>query len=216
MRLVFVSDTHLQHAFSVPAGDVLVHCGDGTSKGTLPEIKLWDAWLQKQPHRHKIAIAGNHDFGFEQTPKAVREVFTAATYLQDSAVTIEGVKIYGSPWQPWFYDWAFNVPRFGPIAEKWALIPDDVDVLVTHGPPHGILDQNLLTEHCGCEELRKVVDRIQPKIHAFGHIHCAHGTDQRGGTLFVNASICTERYDPWQAPVVVDLFARGAVVVEDE
>lgn len=215
MRLVFISDTHLQHAFNVPDGDVLVHCGDGTSKGTLPEIKLWNAWFQNQPHRHKIAIAGNHDFGFEQTPEAVREVFTAAVYLQDSSITIEGVKIYGSPWQPWFGGWAFNLPRGGELREQWNLIPDDVDVLVTHGPPHEILDQTLLTEHVGCEELRKVVERIQPKIHAFGHIHCAHGTEKRGKTLFVNACICTESYDPWQAPVVVDLFARGAVVVED-
>lgn len=125
------------------------------------------------------------------------------------------MKIYGSPWQPWFYDWAFNLPRGDALREKWDLIPGDVDVLITHGPPHGILDRNLEGENCGCEELHAAVDRIKPKVHAFGHIHLSHGTGRAGNTLFVNASICTERYDPWQAPVVVDLFARGAVVVDD-
>lgn len=213
MRLVFVSDTHLQHAFDVPNGDVLMHCGDGTWHGTAGEIRQWNEWFQKQPHRHKVAIAGNHDWGFQTEPETSQQLLSAPIYLQDSATIIEGIIIYGSPWQPWFHNWAFNLPRGRAISEKWALIPEDVDVLVTHGPPHGILDENLLGEHCGCEELLEAVRRIKPKVHAFGHIHCAHGTHLVGETFFVNASICTELYEPRQAPIVVDLDDKPGNVV---
>lgn len=213
MRLVFVSDTHLQHAFDVPDGDVLIHCGDGTMRGSAGEIQLWNEWFKKQPHTYKIAIAGNHDIGFEEAPEAAQRLLNEPIYLQDSSIKIEGVNFYGSPWQPEFFDWAFNLPRGHALEQKWDLIPGDVDVLITHGPPHGILDVNLHGEHCGDEQLLEAVERIKPKIHAFGHIHYSAGSLEQNGTLFVNASICTDRYDPWQAPIVVDLFSAGAVLV---
>jgi Icc-related predicted phosphoesterase len=129
-------------------------------------------------------------------------------YLQDSSVKIETLKIYGSPWQPRFFDWAFNLTRGAELAEKWNLIPDDTNILITHSPPFGILDevpQRYSIENTGCEELRKRVETIRPRLHIFGHIHCGYGTAEQLGARFVNASICDESYNPAKAPIIVDL-----------
>jgi predicted phosphodiesterase len=205
LRLVIVSDTHGFHDASLPDGDVLIHAGDGCKRGTIDEARAWLDALRRQPHPHKLVIAGNHDRCFETTPELVRPLTHGLTYLQDDVTTIAGLRFWGAPWQPWFLSWAFNLQRGAEIAEKWALIPADIDVLVTHGPPHGILDRTYDDRPVGCEELRRVVDRIAPRVHAFGHIHEAYGTQVQGRTLFVNASICTLRYQPDQAPIVVDL-----------
>lgn len=210
-RFICISDTHNRHEqIIIPEGDVLVHAGDATVRGTLGEIEDFLAWFSAQPHKYKIFIAGNHDWLFEIDNKFAR-LLTAnfnITYLQDSAVEIEGLKIYGAPWQPRFFDWAFNLNRGAEIAEKWKLIPLDTDVLITHGPPHGILDEvpRLYShENTGCEELRKKVDTIKPRLHVFGHIHCGYGARKLFGTKFINAATCDEQYEPTQPPIVVDL-----------
>ena len=121
---------------------------------------------------------------------------------------LHGIKIYGSPWQPWFYDWAFNLARGSEIKEKWDAIPTDTNILVTHGPPHGILDQTSSGEHAGCEELLKTVrGRVRPRYHVFGHIHEAYGTerDPNYNIVYVNASTCNLRYAPVHAPIVFEL-----------
>jgi hypothetical protein len=150
-------------------------------------------------------IAGNHDRCFETDPEAARPLTHGLTYLQDSDVTIDGLRFWGAPWQPWFLSWAFNLQRGPEIAQKWALIPDDTDVLITHGPPATILDETYDGRPVGCEELLRTVQRITPRLHAFGHIHESYGAQVVGSTLFVNASACTLRYKPKQLPVVVDL-----------
>jgi 3',5'-cyclic AMP phosphodiesterase CpdA len=138
MRIVCISDTHLRHeGWSVPAGDLLIHAGDLTRRGGLDEIAAADAWLGSLPHRHKVIVAGNHDFGFEQRPDEARARVRSALYLEDAAATVEGLRIWGSPWQPWFMDWAFNLRRGAEIRARWDLIPDGIDVLVTHGPRPG-------------------------------------------------------------------------------
>ena len=137
-------------------------------------------------------------------------------YLSDSGRTIDGVRVWGSPWQPWFYDWAFNLPRGAALAAKWALIPDGTDVLVTHGPPLGVLDTTLRGEPVGCAALRGRVAQLRPRLHLFGHIHEAYGVVDHDGTLFVNASNCTLAYEPDNAAIVVDLprdRSKPAVVV---
>lgn len=209
MRIVCISDTHLQQGFDIPDGDVLLHAGDGTSTGNWKEVAKWMSWMARQPHRHKVVIAGNHDFFFEREPELVPGLIPPGiTYLQDSGVEIEGIRFWGSPWQPWFHDWAFNLPRGQKLVAKWAQIPDDTQVLITHGPPHGILDKlpGLDGDRVGCEAL---LERIQTlpclRLHVFGHIHHSHGALQRNGVRFVNASICDERYRATQAPFVVDL-----------
>jgi Icc-related predicted phosphoesterase len=166
------------------------------------------------PHQIKIFVAGNHDWLYETNNRFARLLAANFNikYLQDSSIVIEGLKIYGSPWQPRFYDWAFNLNRGAEIAEKWKLIPADTEILITHGPPHGILDEvpkKFWTENTGCEELRKRVEGLAAfgklKLHIFGHIHCGYGTAEKFGVKFVNASNCDESYEPTQPPIVIDL-----------
>lgn len=206
MRIVAISDTHrLHNDIKVPDGDVLIHAGDFTGTGKIHEIAAFDVWLAKQPHRHKIVIAGNHDVTFETMPHIARASLQHATYLEDSGVEIDGFKIWGSPWQPRFCNWAFNVERGEKLRQKWEQIPERVDILITHGPPYGILDSVASGEHVGCEELLKAVDRVHPRLHVFGHIHESSGSRWAGDILFVNASICDGRYRPVNRPFVFDL-----------
>lgn len=214
-RIVFLSDTHNNHEnIIVPGGDVLIHAGDATNYGTETEVENFLNWYSQLPHPYKIFVAGNHDWLYEKDNPRARFLTAdyGIIYLQDSFVEIEGLKIYGAPWQPRFFDWAFNLNRGAEMAEKWKLIPADVDILVTHGPPHGILDEvprKFFIENTGCEELRKKIEEIarlgKLKFHAFGHIHCGYGTQDFFGVKFINAANCDEAYNPTQLPVVVDL-----------
>lgn len=212
MRLVCLSDTHSMHRqIEVPDGDVLIHAGDCLGVGTLDEVDELNDWLGSLPHRHKILIAGNHDWCFQNEPEAAQSRITHAVYLQDSGVTIDGLRFWGSPWTPVFFDWAFNLERGTPLAQRWAQIPEQTDVLVTHGPPAGILDEvpagltGSHTESVGCADLLAVVEQMQPPIHVFGHIHEGYGRYDWNGTLFVNASICRANYKPLNPPIVLDL-----------
>lgn len=210
MRLVCISDTHNQHkGISLPEGDVLIHAGDATGNGDFREIASFLSWFESRPHPNKILIAGNHDWGFEREPDITALLLKdhpGITYLQDSGCRIGGVRFWGSPWQPWFCDWAFNLPRNGArIREKWNLIPVETDVLVTHGPPHGVLDNLMHGGRAGCEELTIRLASIHPKVHVFGHIHWGYGQRTTGDTTYINASICDESYRPVNAPIVFDL-----------
>lgn len=228
-RIVCISDTHLAHDFKIPDGDILIHAGDLTVNGTYIQTANVGNWLRSLPHKHKVIIAGNHDFLFEKKPEDARVALGPdIIYLQDSEVTVEGLRIWGSPWTPRFYDWAFQLDhRKRPDNERpfllgkgrnaeqhWEAIPEGLDVLVTHGPPLGILDgvpRASGLDHVGDPELLKTLGRLKapPKLHVFGHIHAGHGTWQDGleetPTLFVNAAICDECYLPTQEPHVIDL-----------
>jgi predicted phosphodiesterase len=208
LRIVCLSDTHGRHGkIPVPEGDVLLHAGDFTRRGGAAEVEAFGAFLAGLPHRHKVVIAGNHDFLFQRDPERARALLAGATYLEDSGVAIDDVHFWGSPWQPWFHDWAFNLPRGKALAEKWALVPAGVDVLVTHGPPHGVLDATCDGSRVGCEELALALLRIRPRLHVFGHIHEAYGLVRRGDTLSVNACSCDLSYRPVHPPLVVDVGA---------
>lgn len=219
MRIVFISDTHGLHGqmhHPIPDGDVLVHCGDVSNVGEIRGIQMFTNWLYEFPHEHKIVIAGNHDWGFELQPAAAEACFdnTGITYLRDKHTIIDGVKFYGSPWQPEFCDWAFNVPRGEKLAAIWSNIPEDTDVLITHGPPFGILDfVHYGQEYVGCADLMARVKEVKPKIHAFGHIHETYGNKYEDGTLFLNPTICTLRYVPSNEPIVVDFDTETKDVV---
>lgn len=213
-RIVCLSDTHnCNDQIDVPDGDILIHSGDATITGTVEEIKRFNSWFAGLPHKHKIFVAGNHDWLFETDNRLARILLDKKiVYLQDSAIEIEGLKIYGSPWQPRFFDWAFNLNRGAEMAEKWDAIPNDIDILITHGPPKGFLDEvprRAWVENAGCEELRKKVEEIAAfgrlKLHIFGHIHCGYGTRNQFGVKFINASNCNEAYEPIQPPIVFDL-----------
>jgi predicted phosphodiesterase len=208
MRLVIASDTHgLHDAVTVPDGDVFIHAGDLTNVGDLAEISGVGKWLRRLPHRHKIVIAGNHDRCFEEQPLLAQKLLGEAdgiVYLQDSGVIIDGIRFWGSPWQPAFLDWAFNLQRGAEIGRKWNLIPYDINVLITHGPPMTILD-DAHGQHLGCADLWKRVTDIAPKIHAFGHIHEGSGVEERDGTTYVNASICDGEYKAVNPCRVIDV-----------
>ena len=206
MRVVCISDTHNQlPKLSVPDGDLLIHAGDATARGSLDEIARFDRDLGRLPHRHKVVIAGNHDWAFQKTPEAARALIKSAVYLEDEAVTLGGLRIYGSPWQPWFLDWAFNLARGPEIAAKWDLIPAGIDVLVTHGPPLGHGDFTTRGEAVGCADLLEAVRRVRPRLHVFGHIHEGYGMSDEGGCRMVNASSCTVAYKPTQPPLVIEI-----------
>jgi predicted phosphodiesterase len=220
LRIVFISDTHDLHdrmLTPVPDGDILIHAGDATGMGRMHEVATFGAWFRNLPHKNKVVIAGNHDWLFEKNLPLAKDMLNNGIlgigggkiiYLQDEAVEVEGLKIYGSPWQPAFYDWAFNLQRGEEIKRKWDLIPEGLDILITHGPPVGIHDQitpHMGSEHLGCEELLKAVERTKPKIHVFGHIHGGYGKTQYADTLFINAAICNEAYKPVNEPIVIDL-----------
>jgi Icc-related predicted phosphoesterase len=208
IRIVCISDTHGQHAkVNVPDGDVLIHAGDFMAFGDRPkEIVDFNQWLGRQPHRHKVVIAGNHDLMFERHPGAARELLSNGIYLENSGIELLGLKVWGSPVQPEFNNWAFNVARGAAIRRYWEMIPADTDVLVTHGPPFGVLDKaHPSTKHLGCEELAKAIGEIKPRLHVFGHIHGGHGSSASNGTQFVNASAVNEAYWPVYDPQVVEI-----------
>ncbi|XP_045178453.2 metallophosphoesterase MPPED2-like [Mercenaria mercenaria] len=217
----------------VPDGDILIHAGDFTNVGLANEVKKFNAFLGSLSHQVKIVIAGNHDLtfddemvnnrrdylrrnfgvsekGFEQLLETynvqhVKELLTNCVYLEDAGIDVCGVHIYGSPWQPEFCDWGFNLPRGEKCLEKWNLIPSSTDILITHGPPIGHGDACFDKNRAGCVELLSTIQqRVKPKYHIFGHIHEGYGVTSDGHTTYINASTCTLRYRPDHAPVVFD------------
>lgn len=206
LRIVCISDTHMRHrSVRIPEGDVLVHAGDITRRGDLADLVSFNAFLGELPHPVKIVIAGNHDFCLERQPLESEAVLTNAIYLRDRAVVAAGLTIYGSPWQPRFFDWAFNLDRGRALQEKWDLIPEGLDVLVTHGPPSDFGDRVGTGERVGCADLLAAVRRLRPRLHVFGHIHEDAGVWRDGPTTFVNASTCDLAYRATQPPIVQEL-----------
>lgn len=209
-RIVVMSDTHSLHSeFKVPEGDIFIHAGDFCGISRPGDIIKFNAWLGTLPHKFKLVIAGNHDCLFEDDFKEATRYLTNCTYLQDDLlVAPEGFTVYGSPWQPEFNNWAFNLPRGRQLRDKWQKIPTGTQILITHGPPQGILDY-YDGSHLGCEELAKAVQRVSPYLHIFGHIHEGYGVERVGNTLFVNASNLTGEYEPINSPIVIDMDSYG-------
>lgn len=234
MRIVCISDTHGLHdkmKSKLPQGDILIHSGDCTNMGKENEIEDFITWFQSlKGYKKKIFIAGNHDFGFEYY-NSFRHNYEApwlysllkpetlfdndVIYLHDSEFILNDqefsrpIKIYGSPWQPRFFDWAFNLNRNGwELEQKWSEIPDDTDILITHTPPHGIRDFVSSwrgNENVGCELLRYRLDNMNVLLNVFGHIHEAYGPSLVKHTLYVNASVCDSRYKPINKPIVIEM-----------
>lgn len=217
MKLVCISDTHnrLFRPLPLPEGDVLIHAGDICLSGNMKELENTVSWLSgiRDNYKRIIVIAGNHDFIFQEEPEKARRLLESRgiTYLQDEEVMYGGLKFYGSPWTPTFFQWAFMADRGAEIRAKWNKIPRDTNVLITHGPPYGILDKNAIwNDMVGCEELRHVVmDMPHLKLHVFGHIHEGYGMkydyEDTSKPIFVNASINNEAYSPINKPIVVEL-----------
>jgi Icc-related predicted phosphoesterase len=200
----------------MPDGDVLIHSGDWTSKGSERHTVEFLEWFEAQRYPHKLFIAGNHDFYPENEPSAFRKLVAlhapSCTYLEDESVVIDGYKFHGSPVSPWFCDWAFNRFRGKQIQMHWDLIPSDTEVLITHGPVYGHGDE--LSKwgsdpgaHVGCANLLETINtRLKDlKLHVSGHIHEGAGTYQHGNVTLVNASVLDEHYRMRHAPTVIAL-----------
>lgn len=224
MKICFIGCTHGSHYdIKIPECDILVHTGDSMNSGRYA-IELVDflTWFNRLPIPNKVLIGGNHDGTLEKHPEVLKEFFDNNAdsnnihYLQDSGCEIEGIKFWGSPYTPTFLGWFFMKDRGAAIKAHWNLIPSDTGVLVTHGPPHGVLDQSFIRrskfgttgkEHLGCQDLLEAVMRIQPEVHAFSHIHGSGGIlhEPFSPTTFVNASSLDEEYCPTRKPIMVEL-----------
>ena len=211
MKIVTISDTHLAHQhfrLPIPPGDILIHAGDALLSGSFRELEIFNEWFASLPHPIKIFVAGNHDCLFETDPERARELLHPSIYyLQDSEVTVAGLRVYGSPWQPEFHDWAFNLKRGKALKEKWDFIPSGIDIPITHCPPHGIGDSFPGSQPVGCRDLLCAVKRVRPTYHIFGHIHAGHGVYTKPGqkTVYVNAAIMDESYHPTRRSIVIDI-----------
>jgi Icc-related predicted phosphoesterase len=215
-KITLISDTHGKHTQltkDLPGGDILIHAGDFMNSGyyKTEAIEFFNWFDAINNYDTKVFIAGNHDRLMEDDPSWAQGYLTGyktIDYLQDEEIGIyhddlngehseDNIHIYGSPWQPEFYNWAFNLPRNSDIMkEKWDAIPNNTDILVTHGPAFGFLDLPGFGTpmNVGCEMLRYRIDELRPKIHVFGHIHGSYGYYYNGHTHFFNASVLNERY----------------------
>jgi len=210
MKIVLISDTHNKHQFikdnELPLGDVIIHAGDITNKGNSIETSSFLSWFANLPHKHKIFIAGNHDFLFERKKKEdiAKLIPENVTYLENSGIVIDGIQFWGSPDQPAFYQWAFNKTT-SQRKISFDKIPESTDVLITHCPPFRILDETKDGEDVGCKVLRERVKQVKPKLHVFGHVHEAYGQKLFNKTQFVNASLVDEYYVRKNKPVIFEL-----------
>lgn len=198
MKFVVVSDTHGTHAgLTMPQGEVLIHCGDALDLGTEEELIRLNNWfkkMRKYSFHEIIYVPGNHDIIIEEDPGFSREILDQATILIDETFIYKGIKIHGSPYVPTFGNWAFMKPDLN-LQRHWDNIPDDTDVLITHGPPYGILDKNHIGQCCGSQTLYMAVSKKQPLFHCFGHIHEGAGTYCIDPTTYINAAIITSYWD---------------------
>lgn len=216
-KIVCISDTHADHSkLVVPDGDILIHAGDFTNRGEHHEITSFANWLRVQPHKVKIVIPGNHDITFEKYESIARELLSdACELLICQEFESHGLKFYGTPWSPDFFPdhWVFNHGRNSIHANR---IHEDImdshpDVLITHSPPFGVLDQcpsmrdTSHMVHVGCEVVRKTIEELQPKLVVCGHIHEGYGTAKIGKTHVINASCMTGRYRLENKPIIIEV-----------
>lgn len=231
LKICAISDTHNRHKkLEIPECDLLIHCGDWTSMGHAHEVEAFAVWLNKQPAKHIVLIPGNHELQFEKdfpsSKEWIIEHCPKAHLLVDESVVIEGIKIHGSPATPFFCDWAWNRSSgktkeyyvhgktFYPkeIKSHWDKIPNDTQILITHGPPYDILDKTTYAdgrprpEPLGCEDLLNRIKELKDlDLHFFGHIHHPGGQQlHKDGVSFYNASICDEQYYPSNSITIVE------------
>lgn len=222
MKIVCISDTHGQHfGLYLPKGDTIIHSGDFCNRGEMIDCVRFFNWFGTLPFKNKIVIAGNHDLWMEKAnPSEIKAIIPPGViYLNDSGVEIDGINFWGSPVQPRFFNWAFNRNRGPEIRKHWDKIPNNTDVLITHGPPYSILDEaprDYGTEKVGCEDLLNKVKKLRPKLHVFGHIHYSYGHSYTKDTLFVNASLVNEDYQMVGNAILVDISSGTAKVIHKE
>ncbi len=205
IRVVVLSDTHEYHRdVVVPDGDLLIHAGDITRLSfSSRSVQDFDEWLRPLPHRWKVIIPGNHDFGFADP--SWQKLITSGVLLINDGIEIMGLKIWGTPITPVDHG-IFGGAETADRAAQFRTIPDNTDLLISHGPPYGILDREPDSRSSqGCRELLNAVTRVRPRLHVFGHIHGGNGTTQVGQTVFVNAAVAGPRGMPANSPKLLCL-----------
>lgn len=197
MKIVCISDTHGKHdLITLPSADMIIHAGDISSFGLRYQVEDFLKWFSSLNYKHKIFIAGNHDFLFEQSPKLASSLVPDnVIYLEESGVNIEGIKIWGTPMTPYFFNWAFNRLEGSELKSHMEKIPRNLDILISHGPPFGILDKNLEGQNCGSLSLLEALKVKAPKNVIFGHIHEGYGKVKQDGIRFINASSVNRHYE---------------------
>ena len=214
MKIVAFSDNHSDWNFEVPNGNVLICAGDFSYMGNPAEIQDFIGWLNEQPHKHKLWIAGNHELGIENFPHNAEAIDnkTGATYIHDKVIEIERLKFFGCNFTPEFNNWAFN------LTEKqskiyWENAPE-ADVIICHGPPHGILDkvtpEYRVERSLGCEYFKQYLERVKPKVAIFGHIHGGFGHetitwDDESKTECYNVSVMNEQYQLTNSTTIIEV-----------
>lgn len=217
-----IADLHGEYP-DLEGGDLLIIAGDLTGSDRHVQYLHFLSWLHKQKYKHFVFIGGNHD-GLLQKGEVITKGLADTTYLCDSGTGFEGLKIWGSPWSLWFeginpHCTAFTLKTEDELAAKWALIPADVDILITHSPPYGIMDGVNRSrssffrelEHCGSKSLMKELfsERIRPKLHIYGHIHQGYGHVSKmldyPYTQFVNCAHMDGDYEPVNKPIRIVL-----------
>ena len=196
MKLTIISDTHSdQEKLGSMSGDVLIHCGDMFNffNSDDDEFDRMDEWFAKQDFELILCIGGNHDFELQKRASYTKQPFKNAVYLEGSAYQYKGVNFFGAPWVPDLYGQAYYTEH-SELANRWANIPNNVDVLITHTPPGNILDKSSQGLVLGCEHLLTAVERAKPKLHCFGHIHHSSGSIKKGGTCFINAALADHHH----------------------
>lgn len=189
--------------------DMILHGGDISMRGEEHEVESFLKWYSSLPYKYKVMVAGNHDFLFDKQRTIAKELLSKypdIIYIENDMVEIEGLKIWGSPIQPWFHNWAFNKYRGDDIKKFWDIIPNDIDILITHGPPYGILDLTSGGDQVGCEDLLEKIKQIPTlKLHVFGHIHEHAGHELKDGVNFANASVLNLRYQLQNKPMIFEV-----------
>lgn len=209
MKICIISDTHNKHKqLTLPPADTIIHCGDFTSIGKEHEIRNFFKWYSNlNQYKNKIIIAGNHDMLFNFSHSWAKTLVPKNVhYLEDSEVIIDGIKFYGTPVSKVFGNWAFMMPEER-LAKYYAAIPDDIDVLITHNPPHSILDiTNNDNSSAGSPSLfYESINRVKPKFHCFGHIHEGYGIKIINDITFINASNLNSNYDCVNEPILIEI-----------
>lgn len=220
VRLAFISDTHLYLGrINIPKCDILVHAGDLTQCGNLSEIAIvgnqFKDIIESGDAEKIVFIGGNHDEMLEKNPYMARDLMKGRNiyYLENQSLELDGIKFYGSPYTPEFFNWSFMYKRGAEAKKIWNKIPEDTDILVTHGMPYGIFDEIIprklkydeFDPHVGCKDLRNRIKVVKPRIYCGGHLHLRGGQVMtEDGTMFINAAICDDSYIPNRRPIVVD------------
>lgn len=205
-KIVIISDTHTFHnKVILPKGDILIHAGDLEIRNNL-ELQIVIDWFESLNFKHIIWVGGNHDFYLEHLHNHhIAPVFPENIhYLCNTSIEIEGIKFWGSPFSPIFYNWAFmgNVDE---LREIWSTIPSDTDIVITHCPAFGINDQikdGFIS--VGCPALRDKLKEIKPKYHICGHIHPGYGIYQDEYTTYINGALLDDFYDMVNKPIEIE------------